>query len=148
VANNYKRGHALLIGTLPGIGWLADAFPKIPYGRGGEDLSGYIFPDYNKSVQKVMASLLAPYLKAPPVRCEIPMVEATLHRHRETGAYGVALVNFSGAPVDALRLVLTPEALGDVRKVRAQYGTVKQHMDNGQLVVNLPLDKFDYLHLE
>jgi hypothetical protein len=45
-------------------------------------------------------------------------------------------------------LVLTPEALGDVRKVRAQYGTVKQHMDNGQLVVNLPLDKFDYLHLE
>lgn len=148
VAHDYEGGHALLIGTLPGIGWLADAFPKIPYGRGGEDLSGYIFPDYNKSVQKIMTTLLEPYLKVPPVRCDIPAVEATLHRHRETGAYGVALVNFSGAPVEALRLVLTPEALGNVRTVRAQYGKVKQQMDNGQLVVTLPLDKFDYLHLE
>ncbi len=148
VAHEYGRGHALLIGALPGIAWLSNAFPKIPYGRGGEDLSGYIFPGYNESVKDVMDALLDPYLPPATVRSDHPAVEATLHRCRDTGAYSVALVNFSGAPLDALRLEIDLAALGGARTVQAEYGAIDQKIDNGRIVATLPLGKFDYLYLE
>lgn len=148
VAHAYGDGHALFIGALPGIAYLSGAFPMIPFGRGGEDLSGYMYPVYNRSVRAGMARLLAPYLAPAPVVSAVAEVEATVHRHGDTGAYAIALVNFSGAPRDVLRLEIDPAALGGAQTVRAEYGAVDQRIEHGRIIATLPIDKFDYLYLE
>jgi len=148
VANDHGKGRALIIGTLPGIAYLSGAFPRIPFGRGGEDLSGYIYPDYNQSVRQQVSRLFEPYLGEPPVRVSVPEVEATLHRHKETGAWSIALVNFTGRPIEELSLVLDPKFFEGTPNVRAQFGAAKRQVRDGRTLVTLPLDRFDYLYLE
>ena len=118
------------------VGYGETAFVKYRQAQGRDNWS-----------EQVDAARLAPYL--PASRAQQPSRgRATLHRGRDNGAYAIALVNFTGAPLDALRLEIDPAALGAARTVRAEYGAVTQHVENGRIVVTLPIDKFDYLYLE
>ena len=148
VMNSYGKGRALIMGFLPGIGNLYQAFPKIPYGRGGEDLSLYLYPDCKPAVRDGLAYLMRQVWPAmgATVTCSNPYVEANLLRQKN-GAWHVALVNFSGQPVKDLTVRIRAADVGGASRVMAAFGKAKTRQEGGDLVVTLPLAKFDWLTL-
>lgn len=148
VANTFGKGRALIMGYLPGIAYLYGAFPRLPYGRGGEDLSMHLYPEYRPLVREMVANCLRQVWPAmdAPVRCDNPYVEANLLREKN-GAYHVALVNYAGRPIDRLSLVIHPEAVGGAHAVQSVFGAADARMDNGNLLVTMSLDRFAWLRL-
>lgn len=151
VLNEVGRGKALLIGALPGIAYLKEAFPLLPFGRGGEDLMGCIFPAYNAPVRELVQQLLALAPEAwaaaaSPVVSREPLVEVTVRRKRGTDEFIVALVNFSGKPLSALALEVQPARLDGATEVRAAFSKLQQTQGaDGALHLTLPLDRFEVL---
>lgn len=152
VLNSYGQGKALIIGALPGTAYLAGAFPRKPYGRGGGDLSSYIFPDYQKGVRELIGTLLpSACIKASVSISREPMVEVNLLRDKKNAnRYYAALVNFSGKPIKNLAVEIDSRALGGIARVEGAFGPVSQAPDKDKdtLTVILNLDKFEVLTLE
>lgn len=149
VTNAFGKGKALIMGFLPGIGYLYQAFPLVPYGRGGEDLSSYLYPDCKPLVRDAMSSLMRslwPAMGAPVVTSD-PYVEANLMRQTK-GACFVALVNYSGKPIQDLSVRIHAPDAGNARTVRATFGRATVRTEDPDLLVHVPLDKFEWLQLE
>jgi hypothetical protein len=149
VTNSFGKGRALIMGFLPGIAYHYQAYPFRPYGRGGEDLSVYLYPDYKPLLREAMASMIRsvwPEMGAAVVASH-PLVEANLMR-QTNGAYAVALVNYSGKPLADVSVRIRVAEAGNARKVKATFGKAAAKADDGVLVVSLPLDKFEWLTLE
>ncbi|MCF7854583.1 MAG: beta-galactosidase trimerization domain-containing protein [Candidatus Pacebacteria bacterium] len=151
VMNSYGKGKAMIVGALPGTAHLSGAFPMKPYGRGGEDLSSFVHPNYNRQVETAFDALLAKLgLSAQslsPIRCLTRGVEANLLKNESTDSYCVTLVNFTNEPLEEVELRIDGNALGGVRTVNATFASA--HCDNGDgtLNVSLPLEKFELLKL-
>ena len=148
VMNEYGKGRATILGFLPGIGSMYRAFPALPYGRGGEDLSLVLYPNFNPAVSEGLARLLRhtwPDMGAP-VTCSKPVVEANLLQ-QENGAFHVALVNFSARPIRDLTLRIRRADVGQARQVEAIFGKARTQTEPSELIVTLPLRKFEWLTL-
>jgi len=125
------------------------AFPTLPYGRGGEDLSMVLYPDCKPRFRDGLGHLLKqvwPEMGAA-VTCSNPYVEANLLR-QANGRYHVALVNYSGKPVQTLEVRIRAAEVGGARGARATFGKAEVAGADGLLLVTLPLNKFDWLSLE
>ncbi len=147
VTNGYGKGTATIMGFLPGVSYFHDAFPKRPYGRGGEDLSLHLFPANKPLVRNAIQGLLQnlrPGFRAP-VQASNPFVEANLMRHGDE--FSIALVNFSGRPLDKLTLSVVKEASGDPVRATSAYSEIDVSDDGQELTLTLPLDKFDFVSL-
>ena len=59
----------------------------------------------------------------------------------------MALVNFSGQPVKDLTVRIRAADVGGASRVMAAFGKAKTRQEGGDLVVTLPLAKFDWLTL-
>jgi hypothetical protein len=145
VANRFEQGRALIIGTLPGAAYLAGAFPQRPYGRGGDDLSQCLFPDYNRKARDFVTRLVEPDPAWSPVQCDNPLVEAHLLQVPGTQQTCVTLVNFSGKPIKSLTVTMRPEAVGSAGEWQASFAASRQKTRNGEIHVQLPLDRFEVL---
>ncbi len=149
VTNSFGRGRAMILGFLPGISYHYQAYPLRPYGRGGEDLSGYLYPDYKPLVRDAMASLLRgvwPEMGAT-VRASHPRVEANLMRAAD-GSYHVALVNFTGKPLADLTIEVVKAEAGNPRSASATFAAARIEDAGEMLRIALPLDKFDFIDLK
>jgi len=149
VKNDCGKGKALIMGFLPGIANLYRAFPRLPYGRGGEDLSLHLYPECGPLVRGGLPHLLDQVWpeRGATVTCSVPHVEANLLKQR-TGAYHVALVNYSATPVRDLEVRIRSQEVGNAREAKAAFAKVKTAMNDSVLTVTLPLRKFDWLTLE
>jgi len=153
VLNDYGKGKALLLGALPGAAYLKGAFPLKPFGRGGEDLSTAIYPQYNEAIRTLLGHLLNLFPEAfaaslSPVISSDPLVEVTLHRNPETQEYCVSLVNFRGQPVEELVLTVDTKALNGVTSAESKVGKIqKVRKKTGRLEVSLRLDQFEVVCL-
>jgi len=148
VRNAYGQGQALILGTLPGHAYLFGAFPLLPFGRGGEDLSSIIYPNYNRTVRDALGTALSGLLPVPPVEVSDPLVEAWVLRHRESGAYSVGLVNFTGSPLGNLEVRVDAAALGgEIKKASSPFQEVRSRVDNGRLVVTMQMPRLELLQL-
>ncbi len=148
VTNAFGKGRALIMGFLPGIAYHYQAYPLRPYGRGGEDLSVYLHPDYKPLVRDAMAGLIRlvwPGMGAA-VATAHPFVEANLMAGAQGGRH-VALVNFSGQPVANLTVRIRAADVGNASRVSAAFGKPQVRQEGGDLIVTLSLDKFDWLTL-
>lgn len=148
VLNSFGKGKALIIGALPGHSYLIGAFPMKPFGRGGEDLSSILFPDYNPRVRDAVAAAVSGLLPPAPVRASVPVVEAWLLRDSRTGTYSVGLVNFSGRPVDNLQLRIDSASAGGAKNALGAFAKVASRMDGVDLVVDMKIDKIEVLTLK
>ncbi len=148
VANVYGRGKSLIIGTLPGTAYLYKAFPLVPYGRGGEDLSEYNYPRYNQQVFQTMRLLLGSYLPVPSLHTSEPLVEAQLLKNKESGALYISLVNYSGRKVSGCEVMLDTKFLGGIKGAESPYQKVVTVRKDDVLKVRLNMDKFDFLILK
>lgn len=148
VTNTFGQGRAIIAGFLPGISYFYQAFPKKPYGRGGEDLSMALYPQCKPLVREAMTGLMGdPLLKnLMPARASNPMVETNLLRDGDR--YYLALVNFSGVPQKNLRVTLNPALCGKARKARATYGKLSVGNADDSVELTMNLDKFDWIVLE
>jgi len=146
--NACGKGKALIIGALPGHASLVGSFPMLPFGRGGEDLSSILFPDYNSDVHRFMAALLADLLPPTPVTVSDPRVEAWLLKNRRSGAWSVGLVNFTGKPVDKLQVRVAAKLLGaPLTTAASPFQKVASRVDGADLVVDMSVDKIEFLEL-
>ncbi len=59
----------------------------------------------------------------------------------------MALVNFSGKPAENLTVRIRAADVGSATRVAAAFGQAKTRQEDGDLVVALPLGKFDWLTL-
>jgi len=148
VANNYGKGKALIIGTLPGTAYLYKAFPLLPYGRGGEDLSEYNYPGYNQQVFQTISQALNSYLPVSPLRTSEPLVEAQLLQNKETGDWYISLVNYSGKKVHGCEVILDTKVLGGITGAESPYQKVIMVQKGDILKVQLNMEKFDFLILK
>ena len=149
VLNSFGKGKALIMGFLPGIAYHYGAYPLLPYGRGGEDLSVYLYPDYKPLMRDAMAAMIRavwPEMGASVATSE-PFVEANLLQQKN-GACFVALVNYSGKPVKNLSVRIRAAEAGNARKVTPVFGKASVKQDGSDLLVTLPIDKFEWLVLE
>lgn len=148
VTNAFGKGRAVIAGFLPGTSYFYQAFPKEPYGRGGEDLSLNLYPQCRPLVREAMAHLLRAAWPAMvvPARASHPLVEASLLH--DGGRYYIALVNFSGEPIDALQVTVDKASCGKPSGARAAYGKLGSADHGDTLVLTLPLDKFEWIALE
>jgi hypothetical protein len=148
ITNSFGKGQALIMGFLPGISYLYQAFPLRPYGRGGEDLSVYLYPDYKPLVREALAGLIRGVWPAmgAAVTASNPYVEANLMADA-AGNHYVALVNFSGAPIDALELLIRKAEAGQPATVSAQFSKPRVEDAGERLRVTLPLNRFDFITL-
>jgi hypothetical protein len=147
VTNTYGQGTAAVLGFLPGISYFYQAFPRQPYGRGGEDLSLNLFPANKPAVRDAMHRILQglrPGFRAP-VQSSNPFVEANLMRNGDD--YSIALVNFSGQPMEKITLSVIKAACGGAVQAKAAYSQATVVDDGTLLTITLPLDKFDWISL-
>lgn len=144
--HEFGKGRAVIAGFLPGISYLYKAFPFKPYGRGGEDLSVYLYPDYKPLVREAMGELLKsawPQMGASATTSH-PYVEANLMEDGD-GHYYVAVVNYSGKPIDKLNLRIRKADAGNPKGARAEFATVHVEDDGDVMQINMPIDKFDFI---
>ena len=149
VANTFGKGRAMIMGFLPGISYHYQAYPMLPYGRGGEDLSVYLYPDYQPQVRETLSALLRqvwPELRAT-VTASNPQVEANLMRAAD-GTYHIALVNFTGKPLTELTLDVVKAEAGMPQSATPTFGAAKIEDAGAFLRIVLPLDKFDFISLK
>lgn len=147
VTNAFGEGRALLMGFLPGISYFYQAFPKQPYGRGGEDLSLKLFPQCKPLLRDALAQLLRqvwPRMGAS-VTTSHPFVEANLMRNGDD--YHIALVNFSGTPVNTLDVTVSKRECGQPVHAEAAYGKLEVEDRGDALVLKMPLEQFDFVTL-
>lgn len=149
VTNSFGKGRALIMGFLPGISYFYQAYPFRPYGRGGEDLSMCLYPDYKPLVRDAMASLLKTVWPAmgAAVTTSNPFVEANLML-QTNGAFYVALVNYSGKPIKDLSVRIRAADAGKAAKAKAVFGKASVKTDAEHLIVTTPIDRFEWLVLE
>ena len=147
VLNDFGKGKALIIGALPGHSYLIGAFPMLPFGRGGEDLSSVLFPDYNATVRETIGAAIRELVPPPPIRTSVPVVEAWLLTDSRTGAHSVGLVNFSGRAVENLQVRIAAAFAGGAKSATGAFGKVVSRVDGGDLVVDLRIDRMEVLSL-
>jgi len=147
VMNEYGKGKAMIIGTLPGTCYLKGAYPLKPFGRGGEDLSVYNYPDYNEKVRKFAGVLLGEMLPKPEVWTDNAIVEANLLKDKKTGSYYVSLVNYNGKPVKNLKVMIDAGQI-DVREVTSVFQKSKTEKNRDIVTVTLDINDFDFLILK
>ena len=148
VANDLRKGKALIMGFLPGIGYLYKALPLRPYGRGGEDLSVCLYPGYRPLVREAMAELLTtvwPQMGAP-VTASNPYVEANLMVDAEQRYY-IAVVNYSGKPLDILRLRVDKAKSGNPEGASAEFSDATVSQEGDLMLITFPIEKFDFITL-
>lgn len=148
ITNGFGKGRALICGFLPGVSYFYGAFPAVPYGRGGEDLSVNLYPQCKPQVREAMTDLMRAVWPRMviPVKASNPFVEANLLRNGER--YYVALVNFSGAPIKELVLSIAKSECGGAGSAIAEYTTAKTSDKGDFFTVKMALDKFDFLTLK
>ena len=137
----------MIIGTLPGTCYLKGAYPLKPFGRGGEDLSVYNYPDYNEKVRKFAGVLLGEMLPKPEVWTDNAIVEANLLKDKKTGSYYVSLVNYNGKPVKNLKVMIDAGQI-DVREVTSVFQKSKTEKNRDIVTVTLDINDFDFLILK
>jgi hypothetical protein len=118
-----------------------------PYGRGGEDLSVFLYPEYRPVVREAVADLLKsvwPEMGAP-VTAINPYVEANLMVDDE-GRYYVAVVNYSGKPLE-LELTIDASQASNPREAKAEFCNASVSVEEDAMRINLPIDMFDFITL-
>ena len=148
VTNSFGKGRALIMGFLPGIAYHYQAYPLRPYGRGGEDLSVYLYPDYKPGVREAVAGLVRlawPGMGAV-VATSQPYVEANLMVDAQ-GGHHVALVNFSGKPQAAVEVRISKAAAGKPTTAKAEFSAAKVVDSGDTLQVTVPLQRFEFITL-
>jgi hypothetical protein len=154
ITNSCEKGKVMLIGGLPGMAYLSDAFPLKPFGRGGDDLSMDIYPDYNKNVRVFLDNCLrmlpGVYEEVkPPVVSSEPLVEATILKADDSSKHYISLVNYTGNVVKDLKITVRTNLFGEGRKIFSPYGKVEVSVKNGLYNVTIPVMKyFDFLIIE
>jgi len=148
VANRYGKGRGVIMGFLPGISYLYKAFPKVPYGRGGEDLSNYLYPDCKPLVRDAMAGIFRAVCPdfAGAVTASDPYVEANLFRNKN-GKHHIALVNYRGRKIEALEVRIKKSDVGGAASARATFGKASVKDGGEFFTVTVQLDKFEWLSL-
>lgn len=150
VSHGFGKGKALILGFLPGITYLHKVYPMLPYGRGGEDLSVRLYPEYKPEVRRALQKLFEEIwpgmgAKGAVVSTSHPYVEANLMRAAD-GSYHVALVNYSGESIDALEVRVNRGATGDATAAQAQFSSAKTTVGE-ELRVITAIDKFEFITL-
>lgn len=152
LTHTYGDGRSLILGGLTGLAYLHGAFPMKPYGRGGDDLSQYRYPDYNVRMRDLFANMLARIVDLDEIRGDVltdePLVEANLQRHPETGDLSVTLVNYSGTPIPELTVRLRADRLPDVTDATGLWSRGRVARVGDDLTITLPVDKFEFLTLK
>ena len=149
VTNTFGKGRALIMGFLPGIAYLYQAYPLKPYGRGGEDLSVHLYPDYQPVVREALAELVRGVWPAmgAAVTASHPLVEANLLAGPD-GGHHIALVNYSGQPLAEVELRIRKADAGQPTGAKAQFSAARVTDADGLLIVTLPIDRFDFISLQ
>ncbi|MCM8816278.1 MAG: beta-galactosidase trimerization domain-containing protein [Candidatus Omnitrophica bacterium] len=147
VRNKYGKGEAIIIGTLPGTVYLKGAYPLKPFGRGGEDLSVYNYPDYNTQVREFIKELTGNILPQPPVYTDNPYVEANLLKDRERDMYYISLVNYSGKPVKGLKVVIDTDMI-NATAVEQVFSKITTEKKGNRLIIATDIDQFEFLKIK
>ena len=149
VTNGFGKGHALIMGFLPGIAYHYQAYPLRPYGRGGEDLSVYLYPDYKPQVRETLAKLVASVwpTMGGAVTASNPYVEATLMADAAGQRY-ISLVNFSGKPIGDLELRVRKAETGQPTAAAAQFSAPRVEDAGEDLRILLSLNRFEFITLK
>ena len=74
-----------------------------------------------------------------------PFVEANLMRNGDD--YHIALVNFSGTPVNTLDVTVSKRECGQPVHAEAAYGKLEVEDRGDALVLKMPLEQFDFVTL-
>ncbi|MCM8822422.1 MAG: beta-galactosidase trimerization domain-containing protein, partial [Candidatus Omnitrophica bacterium] len=147
VSNRYGKGEAIIIGALPGISYLKGAYPIKPFGRGGEDLSVYNYPNYNEQVREFIRAVIGDLLPLPKIYTDSPCVEANVLKDRETGSYYISLVNYAGKPVKGLNVAIDTERI-KADAVESVFEKIRTEKKENRLIVNLNINEFEFLKLK
>jgi hypothetical protein len=150
IEKTHGKGKAVLFGFLPGQDYLRKALPLRPVDRGSGDASfTHFLPTAMDPVLR--RALTADFLPADfvrPVVCSETLVESTcIDTVKPAKRLAVSLINYSGAAVP--QLTVTIAGVKKVSQIRSvELPRVDSKIENGNLVVTLPLDVADMLLID
>ncbi len=141
------KGKAVLFGFLPGQEYLRQALPLRPVDRGSVDSSytHYLPTNLNAQLRGALTTAFLPADFVRPVVCGETLVEsACIDTVKPAKRLAVPLINYSGVPIPQLTVTLT--GVGKVARIRSvEQAKVETRVEEGSLVVTLPLDVADML---
>jgi hypothetical protein len=146
----HGKGKAVLFGFLPGQDYLRKALPLRAVDRGGVDASytHFLPTDLDPHMRRALTTDFLPVDFVRPVVCSETLVESTcIDTIKPAKRLAVPLINYSGVAIP--QLTVTIAGVKKVSKVRSVEQTQVEHkIENGDLVVTLPLDVADMLLIE
>ena len=143
----HGQGKAVLFAFLPGQDYLRKALPLRPVDRGScDDSYTHFLPTgMDPIVRRAIVDDFLPAGFVRPVVCSETLVEsACIDTYRPARRLAVPLINYSGKPVP--QLTVTIAGVTKVANVRSvEQAKVEHKIENGNLVVTLPLNITDML---
>ena len=149
LCNNYGKGKAIIIGTLPGFAYVKPAIPLLPYGRSSnteEELSFFIPTDYSKSVRKIVGFPISLAKIDKEVETSEPLVETTIMECKDKNTLLIPLVNHSLKDISALKIKLNIKGIKSIKSQKQ--GEIKYEQTKDGVTFPLSLKLVDFLILK
>ena len=147
IEKTHGKGKAVLFGFLPGQDYLRKALPLRPVDRGSVDSSftHFLPTAMDPVLRRALTVDFLPTDYVRPVVCSETLVESTcIDTVKPAKRLAVSLINFSGTALP--QLTVTVAGVKKVSKIRSvAQPRVESKIENGNLVVTLPLDVADML---
>jgi hypothetical protein len=147
IEKTHGKGKAVLFGFLPGQDYLRKALPLRPVDRGSVDASftHFLPTAMDPILRRALTTDFLPTDFVRPVVCSETLVESTcIDTVKPAKRLAVSLINYSGTALP--QLTVTVAGVKKISKIRSvAQPQVESKIENGNLVVTLPLDVADML---
>ena len=147
--NNYGKGKAIIIGTLPGFAYIKPSIPMLPYGRSTyskDELTSFIPTDYSNDVRKIVGFPINLARVVKEVETSEPLVEATIMQCKDKNTILIPLVNYSLKDISALKIKLNIKGIKSIKSQKQ--GEIKYEQTKDGVTFTLSLKLVDFLILK
>jgi len=147
VRKQHGKGQVILFGFLPGQAYLKSGLPIRPADRGSTDdaFTHFLPTEMNPRLRWTLVDQFLPAGYVHPVECSETLVESTCID--SAGKLAVTLINYTPLPIGKLTVKIA--GLGAAKTVRSiERGALKPTFQNGNMIVELPLDVADMLLID